>query len=341
MGRMLGALATVALATVALAVSPAQAQKAKEEKVDGYAEWRTGDVLVVEGQRVRLGPDVKLKGKVSDPKAVPLGYEVKAKGVRQPDGSILARELEAKPNGSALFEKEVKKVTDQMEAKWLAAGRVYEEDGDGRRAVMGRLRESGPEVTRVRGIVEKLVPPYLQRDEFRVYVVDNKEWNAFACANGMVVVHSQLLDDMDDDELAIVLGHELAHVTHEHPRKQFKKAMWIQIAAVGVAAAAEEIDDRTSRQIVQLATVFAALAWKNGYGRDHEDQADRVGLRYAYEAGYDITKGPALWDRFARKYGEPGKVANFFFGDHSLSRARARKLERELALNYADARRWR
>ena len=35
-------------------------------------------------------------------------------------------------------------------------------------------------------------------------------------------------------------------------------------------------------------------AWKNGYGRGLEDQADRVGLRYAYEAGYDISKGPRL-----------------------------------------------
>src|SRR4029450_12182313 len=67
-----------------------------------------------------------------------------------------------------------------------------------------------------------------------------------------------------------------------------------------------------------------------------EDQADRVGLRYAYEAGYDISKGPRLWQRFAKKYGESGKAANFFFGDHSLSSARAINLERQLALNYPD-----
>jgi hypothetical protein len=78
------------------------------------------------------------------------------------------------------------------------------------------------------------------------------------------------------------------------------------------------------------------MAWSNGYGRNLEDQADRVGLRYAYEAGFDITKGPRLWNRFAKKYGEPGKTANFFFGDHSLSSQRAVALERELALNYPD-----
>ena len=75
---------------------------------------------------------------------------------------------------------------------------------------------------------------------------------------------------------------------------------------------------------------------KSGYGRGMEDQADRVGLRYAYEAGYDITKGPRLWNRFAKKYGEGNKVANFFFSDHSQSAARATKLEKEIAFNYPD-----
>jgi hypothetical protein len=154
--------------------------------------------------------------------------------------------------------------------------------------------------------------------------------------NYSIYVFSGIMEDLDDDELAIVLGHEIAHATHEHTRRQFKKAMWIQLAAIGVSAAAEEIDDKNKRAVAQLLVLFGAQAWSNGYGRDMEDQADRVGLRYAYEAGYDITKGPRLWQRFAKKYGEPGKVANFFFGNHSLSSARAVNLERQLALNYPD-----
>jgi hypothetical protein len=67
-----------------------------------------------------------------------------------------------------------------------------------------------------------------------------------------------------------------------------------------------------------------------------EDQADRVGLRYTYEAGYDITKGPALWKKFAEKYGEGSAALNFFFSDHSQARVRAANLEREIARNYRD-----
>jgi len=61
-----------------------------------------------------------------------------------------------------------------------------------------------------------------------------------------------------------------------------------------------------------------------------------VGLRYAYESGYDITKGPRLWYRFAKKYGEGNKVVTFFFSDHSRSAARAAKLEKEIAYNYPE-----
>jgi len=83
---------------------------------------------------------------------------------------------------------------------------------------------------------------------------------------------------------------------------------------------------------------FSALALVNGYGRDLEDQADRVGLRYAYEGGYDVRRGPPLWRRFAKKYGDKGSLANFFFGNHSLSSERAVNLEKEIALNYPEKR---
>jgi predicted Zn-dependent protease len=227
-------------------------------------------------------------------------------------------------------------MTDQAESEYRRAGRFFNTLEGGKTETVGWMFDSGPKVDRCRRIVDSLLPPYVDQSQVRLYVIENKEWNAFAMGNYSIYAFSGILDDLDDDELAIVLGHEIAHATHEHTRRQFKKAMWIQLAAIGISAAAEEIDDKNKRAVAQLITLFGAQAWSNGYGRDLEDQADRVGLRYAYEAGYDITKGPRLWQRFAKKYGEPGKVANFFFGNHSLSSARAINLERQLALNYPD-----
>lgn len=155
-----------------------------------------------------------------------------------------------------------------------------------------------------------------------------------AAPNRSIYVFSGLLKDMDDDEVAIVLGHELVHATHEHSRKQYKSAMWVQLAAAGAIGAEGTVNDSTKRALLEIGTSIASSAWVNGYSREHEDQADRVGLRYAYEGGFDITKGPGLWSRFAEKYGNSDKITNFFFGDHSVAKDRQHNLEKELQFNY-------
>jgi predicted Zn-dependent protease len=141
---------------------------------------------------------------------------------------------------------------------------------------------------------------------------------------------------MDNDEVAIVLGHELVHATHEHTRRQMKKGLWIGIIGAAGAVASQEIKNDKARKGASIAVALSTLAWSNSYSRDLEDQADRVGLRYAYEAGFDVSKGPRLWLRFSEKYGERSKVENFFFGNHSLSQDRAKKLQYQMTLNYPD-----
>jgi len=295
--------ALAALLITALLLSPwsLAAEKAKpEEELQGYAEWRQGDLLIVDGQRVRLAAGGRFEGEgdARQFSSIPIGYEVEATGSRQADGVFLAKEVETQPNGIAVFEKQVRALTDDAEAKYRRAGRYYVTQKK-RTKVVGRLFETGREVERVRRIVDTLLPPYVEPEDVRVYVIENKEWNAFAMGNYSIFVFSGLLEDMDDHELAIVLGHEIAHATHEHTRRRFKKAMAVQLVAAGLMAASRDIDDRKKRALAGLLTVFVASALTNGYGRDLEDQADRVGLRYAYEAGYDVGRGPALWQRFA------------------------------------------
>ncbi len=328
MRRTLAAVAMFLLANAGLVGQ-------KDEKLEGYAEWRRGEEIIVDGQRVRADRSTRFEGKgVRDLASIPLGYEVEVSGWRAADGAVVARSLEAKPNGNALFETEVKQATDSMEAQWLQAGRVYEENADGKRVVIGETVESGPEVLRVRRIMESLAPPYVDAAALRVHVVRTKDWNAMAMGNGSIWVFLGLLDEMDDDEVAVVLGHELAHYTHEHTRRSFRRGMWLQLLAVGVAVAAETIDSSKTRQVVQLASVFSLLALQNGYGRDLEDQSDRVGLRYAYEAGYNIRRAPGMWGRFLTKYGDQNRAVNFFFGNHSQTKARIANIDQELPLNY-------
>jgi Zn-dependent protease with chaperone function len=279
---------------------------------------------------------VKFKGK-DDARTldtIPLGYELKVEGYRQPDGAILANKIEAKPNGSAMFEKEVYQATNQLEEAFREAGEFLQAAGGNKTVSLGKLYDSGPEVERVRGIVDRLLPPYLEPDGVRVYVIDNEEWNAMAMGNYSFYVFSGLLDSVDNDELAIILGHELGHATHEHTRRQHKRNMWIQMATVGAAAAISELDG-AKRDVAAVVTGLSAMAFANGYSRDQEDQADRVGMRYAYEGGFDVSKGPRLWDRFAEKYGDQGALPNFFFGSHPRSSARAKNLQTEIVFNYS------
>ncbi|HEY7818167.1 MAG TPA: M48 family metalloprotease [Vicinamibacteria bacterium] len=310
----------------------------KEIKLSGYAEWRSGQVLLVDGQRVLPSEDVRFKGegRARSFAAIPLGYEVKVEGVRLSDGTVLARKIEAKPNGNAFYEGSIRAGADAMEAEFRRHRRVAEYDEWGREVwSFGELLESGPEVARARRIAGRLIPPYLEEEAFRVYVVDSREWNAMAAPNGSIFVFSGLLRDMDDDEVAIVLGHELAHATHEHSRRSFKKSMLVSLLGMGAEAAANTID-RDGARIAAKAGIYAGtLAWINGYGRSAEDQADRVGLRYAYQGGFDVRKGPSLWQKFAAKYRGLPKAVNFFLGGHSVAKDRAKNLEEQIRYNYS------
>ena len=314
---------------------PASAGEEEKVELEGYAEWhRDGenDLFIVDGQRVLVPESVKFKGEghAYDVGGIPLGYEMLVKGVRLADGSIVAHELRAKPNGNAFMEGTLRASFDELEAEFRHRGHVLMDEED-----YGELWESGEEVDRVRAITARLAPPYMHPEDLRVYVIDNPEWNAMAAPNGSIYVFRGLLEDMDDDEVAIVLGHELAHVSHEHSRRHFKRNLIFSAISTGAFIAADEIDNDAARIAVKGATIAGTLAWTNGYGRSREDQADRVGLRYAYEGGYDVTKGPALWKRFEKKYGGLPKAVNFFLGNHSVAADRAANLEKELARNYS------
>jgi hypothetical protein len=304
-------------------------------KLDSYAEWNQPGALVVDGQRVVVDGTTKWKGKFSTTDTVPTGYEVRVQGMRQTSGAVLAREIDVRPNGNALFEPEVQKGTDELEGLWLRNRAAFEADGSGRKVEIGEIEEAGRRVERVRGLVRRLAPPYVDQSKLRVYVIDNKEWNAMAMGNGAIWVFSGIMDDMTDDELAIVVGHELAHYTHEHSRRQMRKGLWIQMGSLAALAAAEAIDNKGLRAVAQVSSVLGFGAWMNGFGRDLEDQADRVGLRYAHQAGFNVTRAPGVWQRFLDKYGEGNKVTTFFFSDHSSAGARRKNLEQELRFNYS------
>jgi Zn-dependent protease with chaperone function len=305
--------------------------------VKGYLDYRKDDAMLVEGQRLVATASTKFHGtgEARSPASVPLGYQVEGSGVRRADGAIALARLDAKPNGQQMFESDVKQATDQLEATWRAKGEMLMAAPDGGTTSLGKMHESGPEFDRARRVVDRVLPPHVPKDAVRVYVVDNEEWNAMAMGNYSIYVFTGIMGDLDDDELALVIGHEIAHASHEHTRKQQKRGLLTGLLAVSAQVVAAEALESDEATVAGILTGLGAVAFANGYSREQEDQADRVGMRYAYEGGYDVSKGPQLWKRFADKYGEPGKTQNILFGDHSRSSVRAAALDQEIALNYA------
>jgi Zn-dependent protease with chaperone function len=325
-----------ALLLVALATLPGAAWAASNAvKLDGYLEFQKPDFLIIDAQRVKATAATKFKGAgtAKNPATIPPGYAVKVKGTRATDGTIVASEIEAKPNGMESMESQVLAGTNHAESTWVAAKKIVEPGADGKEVSMGALQTSGGNVARASRIVDRVLPPYVDRSKVRVYVVENPEWNAMAMANFSIYVYNGLMADMNDDELAIVLGHEIAHATYEHSRRQASKSQVSGIAGQLAMIGASQIGNPTARAAAQQATQLGYSAFGNSYSRDYEDQADRVGLRYVFEAGYDYNQAPKLWRRFAEKYKDSSKLENFFFGNHSLSTERAAALEREIRNN--------
>ena len=305
----------------------------KTETINGYAEFRRGDTLMVEGQRVVATTTTTLQGakRVAD---IPLGNEVKVTAQRNAAGVLIATHIETRANGSGSTEQQIIAASNEAEQTWVKERMMFEPADSGKINKIGDILESGPYVDRARRIMNRLRPAYVPASALRVRVVKTDQWNASAMANGAIWVYTGLMDAMNDDEMAIVLGHELTHYTHEHIRRQMSKGTEGQILGTATAVGVSQIKNSTAQQVAAFGGQMGLSALMTGYSRDYEDQADRVGLRYVYEARFDPTKGPALWQKFKDKYGETDKLTNFFTGDHSRPTDRIRNLQRQIQLNY-------
>lgn len=114
-------------------------------------------------------------------------------------------------------------------------------------------------------------------------------WNAWA-SPGQITVTSRLLEFMrSDDELAIIVGHELAHLTRGHLVKGFGTSTVGNVIAIAIEKATG----------VGVLGDLTGGVFHSAFSREFEREADYVGFQYAHRAGFDITVGPRLWERVA------------------------------------------
>lgn len=157
----------------------------------------------------------------------------------------------------------------------------------------------------VRGVACRVAGDYCP--DLRVYIVEQPWFNASMAPNGMLVVWTgALLRFQDEAELALVLGHEVAHFRQRHALQQWRKARNTSavvgsiglLAFGGGAGAAGYLAD------------FLGVAGLSRFSRDAERESDRLGFASAAGQGYDASAGARLWQRMkdeedARSYGKP------------------------------------
>lgn len=141
-------------------------------------------------------------------------------------------------------------------------------------------------------------------NEWEVAVFDTDDINAFVMPGQQVGVYRGITElTENDDQLASILGHEAGHIDGRHSAARASAQVTAQVAMV-----AGQVAIAQSEELRQYGNTLAALggaAIQFGvllpYSRNHELQADKLGVDYMYKAGYDVTQAPRLWELMDKK----------------------------------------
>lgn len=198
------------------------------------------------------------------------------------------------------------------------------------------MPDSDPQVQRLRNIARRIVPfaprwnPEAAKWNWQVNLLNAPTVNAFCMPGGRIAFYSGILSKLNltDDEVAMVMGHEIAHALREHAREQAGKTavtgFLSRLAGAG-AAAYFGVDPRLGEMGGNLATKAASLK----FSRDDERDADLVGMDIAARAGYDPRAGRVLWE----KMGTQSKGAPpAFLSTHPAGKERIERMEQALPL---------
>jgi predicted Zn-dependent protease len=207
-----------------------------------------------------------------------------------------------------------------------AASQAYQEAMQ-QAAKKGALNRNAAQVQRVRAISNRLIPATaaFRKDapswRWEVNVISSPEINAWCMPGGKMAVYTGLIEKLNvtDDELAAVMGHEIAHALREHGRERASQQI-AQQTVIGIGAALLGIGNLGAG----LANVVADVTVGLPYSRQFETEADRIGVELAARAGYNPHAAVTLWQKMA-KAGGGGPPQ--FLSTHPAPEARLQDIE--------------
>jgi len=172
----------------------------------------------------------------------------------------------------------------------------------------GNVNHDPKQTERVRGIAKRLIPQtsVFRKDaldwKWEVNVITSPEVNAWCMPGGKIAVYSGLIEKLQitDDELAAVMGHEIAHALREHGRERASQQMATSVGSSVVGAVANIFLPGTGQVSAGLAGAVGQVTYELPYSRIHETEADRMGVELAARAGYDPRAAVTLWEKMAK-----------------------------------------
>ncbi len=191
-----------------------------------------------------------------------------------------------------------------------------------------RIVRSGEIVQVVQDIGRRLASAASEHDpgfDWEFKVIDSDQANAFALPGGKVAVYSGLVPVAENvDGLAVVMGHEIAHAIARHGAERMAHQKLVQLGTLAASMAFSDMDVSTQQMVMGALGVGAQYGVLLPFSRDHESEADYMGLIYLARACFDPTEAPHLWQRM----GQASKGAPMeFMSTHPSSETRIRQFE--------------
>ena len=189
---------------------------------------------------------------------------------------------------------------------------------------------SHPQVVRLRTIAQRLIPfssspnlrstPRAAQWRWEVNLLNSKEINAFCMPGGKIAFYTGILQQLQlsDDEVARIMGHEIAHALREHARERMGKTTATRIGAnlVSSLLGLGGLGDAALSMGAELLTLR--------FSREDESEADKIGLDLSARGGYNPRAGISLWEKMgAASKGAPPQ----FLSTHPSGPSRIREIE--------------
>lgn len=167
--------------------------------------------------------------------------------------------------------------------------------------------------------------------EYRFFVLNTTDVNAFAVPGGFVFIHSGLMILVEnEDELASVICHEIGHVAARHVAKRSEKGQKISLASLGAILAAILLGGQAAGAITTT-TIAATQTAMLKYSREDEEEADYLGLKFMMRAGYDTHSMITMLKKFRRISGPASSDPPAYLLTHPAVEERTGELELQMA----------